>query len=345
MHLPMNKHAINFSTYYSDLTIGLEVVLPTGELLVTGSAALPGARPQSARAYGPNLAALFLSAQGTLGIVVKQNLPLWRIPEARHMVQGNFNVDNFKGLSNSMYKIMDDQFEGSVLAEMVWAIYDGTGKSLEWEFYVEIFGSKDFVDFYRKSSEKLIIEEGGKIITSPRILEPETDYSPQLYEEFIYWRPRANSICTAPFDIGRLDIGCVSTYDILPELYEAALKLLSKHGVPKNRIRNGILMTRSRSGAMLCNLSYLYNKSDVEEVKRAKAIQEEWEPILAQIIGEKRLDFLALGGSLPYRLTPAAAKTQLPRLGEYYKLLVKLKQMLDPNRIMNPGKFMDIEPY
>jgi FAD/FMN-containing dehydrogenase len=31
-------------------------------------------------------------------------------------------------------------------------------------------------------------------------------------------------------------------------------------------------------------------------------------------------------------------------LGEYYKLLVKLKRMLDPNRIMNPGKFMDIEP-
>jgi FAD/FMN-containing dehydrogenase len=35
----------------------------------------------------------------------------------------------------------------------------------------------------------------------------------------------------------------------------------------------------------------------------------------------------------------------MPMLGEYYQLLRKLKRMLDPNHIMNPGKFMDIEPY
>jgi len=79
MHLPLDKqmgggpHNVSF---YTDLTIGLEVVLPTGELLVTGSAALPGVKPHKARAYGPNLAQIFLAAQGTLGIITKQTLPL-----------------------------------------------------------------------------------------------------------------------------------------------------------------------------------------------------------------------------------------------------------------------------
>jgi len=34
----------------------------------------------------------------------------------------------------------------------------------------------------------------------------------------------------------------------------------------------------------------------------------------------------------------------MPKLNEYYTLLKKMKQMLDPNRIMNPGHLMDLEP-
>ena len=188
MHLPLDKQmggGPHNTSYYSDLTIGLEVVLPTGELLVTGSAALPGVKPERARAYGPNIAHIFLGAQGTLGIVVKQTLPLWRIPEARHMVQGNFKDDNFKGLTRASYRIFNDFYEGPIWAEQQWAIYDGTqeGKPFEWEYYVQLYGNKERVEFDRKFSEKIIKEEGGTIISSPRMLEVETDYSPQWYEE------------------------------------------------------------------------------------------------------------------------------------------------------------------
>jgi FAD/FMN-containing dehydrogenase len=340
------------------LTIGAEIVLPTGELLVTGSASLPGTKPQAHRAYGPALGHIFLGSQGTLGIVVKHTLPLWRIPESHVFVQGNFKHTNFKGLANAMYKVMDDQNHGISWAERVWAIYegDGTGTTGEWEFYVQLFGSKELVDFLRKWSEKIILEEGGKLISPPRAYEPETDYSPQTYEEWIYWRGRANSIVQYPLNLGNMSVGGTTTYDRVPKLHDAAVKLLEKHGVPWSKIRKGMAMTWVRNASyMSVDLSYLYDKNNPEEVKRASAIQEEWGPILKQIITGKRTDISFLGYSMSvasggkevvvYRMTPSAAKTQMPMLGEYYQLLRKLKRMLDPNHIMNPGKFMDIEPY
>jgi hypothetical protein len=130
------------------------------------------------------------------------------------------------------------------------------------------------------------------------------------------------------------------------------LKLLAKHGIPWSKIRKGMAMAPIRNATYLnVGLSYLYDKNNPEEVKRANAIREEWGPILYQITGGKRIGFYAMseasGGKevVVYRMTPSAAKTQMPMLGEYYQLLKKLKRMLDPNHIMNPGKFMDIEPY
>jgi FAD/FMN-containing dehydrogenase len=354
MHLPMNKHAVNNSTYYSDLTIGAEIVLPTGELLVVGSASLPGTKPQAHRAYGPALGHIFLGSQGTLGIVVKHTLPLWRIPESRVIVQGNFKHQNFKGLANAMHKIMDDQNHGISWAERVWAVYegDGTGATGEWEFYVLIFGSNELVDFLREWSEKIIVDEGGKLISPTRHYDPETDYSPQMYEEFIYWRGRANSIVQYPPDLGNLGVGGATTYDKIAELHDAAMKVLAKHGIPWSKIRKGMAMAPIRNATYLnVGLSYLYDKKNPEEVKRANAILEEWGPILYKLTGGKRIGFYAMseasGGKevVVYRMTPTAAKTQMPMLGEYYQLLKKLKRMLDPNHIMNPGKFMDIEPY
>jgi len=125
----------------------------------------------------------------------------------------------------------------------------------------------------------------------------------------------------------------------MPEVHEAALKLLAKHGVPKNRIRGGLMNPMNPSGLMI-SLTYFYDLNDTEEVMRAKAINEEWPRVLFQEVLGMKPAMVA-----PYRPGPDAAKTLMPQLGEYYELLKKLKRWLDPNRIMNPGKLMDIEPY
>ncbi len=343
MHMPFDKYALLFGSYYCTLTIGMEVVLPTGELLVTGSAALPGAKPRFGRAYGPDVGHIFLGAQGTLGIVVKQTLPLWRIPEVRHLVTGLFTHENYKGLANSMYRIMYDQLEGPVWVERVSAFYDGPTRQ-EWELYIQLYGNKEVVEALRKFSERIITEEGGTLCSTPRILEPENTASPQMYEEYIFWRPRANSIISPLMDVGVVSIFASAHYQKISELYDAILELFAKHGVPKSRIRRGLAGTRMRSATtQSTSLAYYYDPKDPEEVKKANAINEEWPQIYTQITGEKLAP--RFGGGLRYRFGPLTAKSAMPKLGEYYQLLKILKRTLDPNRIMNPGKLMDIEPY
>jgi FAD/FMN-containing dehydrogenase len=74
-YMPFDKYAVIFGSHYSDLTLGLEVVLPTGELFVTGSAALPGAKPRIERAYGPGVAHI-LSSAGNIGNHCEADLAL-----------------------------------------------------------------------------------------------------------------------------------------------------------------------------------------------------------------------------------------------------------------------------
>jgi len=257
------------------------------------------------------------------------------------MVQGNFKDDNFNGLARASYRIFNDFYGGGpIWSEQQWSIYDGTQEPFEWEYYVQLYGNKERVEFDRKFSEKIIKEEGGTIISKPRILEVETDYSPQLYEEMIYWRPRANSIAMRPSEIGGMNLRGVAPHYKTPELHDAALKILDKHGIPLNRIKKGLLRTDIRSGVQSFSMSYDYDLSDAEEVRRAKAINEEWERVLPETLGD-----LMRPRPFRYRFGPSAARELMPKLGEYYNLLVKLKRWLDPNRIMNPGKLMDLEPY
>ena len=65
-----------------DEVAGLEVILPDGELLRTGSGASAGAGFFHRYAIGPDLTGLFLGANGTLGVITK--LALWVHPLPPH---------------------------------------------------------------------------------------------------------------------------------------------------------------------------------------------------------------------------------------------------------------------
>jgi hypothetical protein len=112
-----------------------------------------------------------------------------------------------------------------------------------------------------------------------------------------------------------------------------------------SKIRGGFMRPSGPTGLSF-TLNYMYDLNDAEEVKRAKAINEEWPRVLFQeVLGRPPPKALPYARPDMYRLGPSGAPKIMPMLGQYYEFLKKLKRTLDPNRIMNPGHFMDIEPY
>ncbi|HJX24119.1 MAG TPA: FAD-binding oxidoreductase, partial [Candidatus Bathyarchaeia archaeon] len=88
-----------FSSTYGcqgDQVIGLKVVLPTGEILSTGSRGYPNSGGQFWRyVYGPDLSGLFIGSEGTLGIIVEATLKIYRKPEAMEFEKLSFDdLDN-----------------------------------------------------------------------------------------------------------------------------------------------------------------------------------------------------------------------------------------------------------
>ncbi len=65
-----------------DEVAGLEVVMPNGEILRTGSAALADAGFFARYAIGPDLTGIFLGANGSLGVITK--IALWVHPKPSH---------------------------------------------------------------------------------------------------------------------------------------------------------------------------------------------------------------------------------------------------------------------
>jgi hypothetical protein len=108
-HLDRGFHFL--STRYgsaADAVLGLEVVLPTGEIVCTGSYALPTAKNFYKWMFGPDLTGLFLGAQGTLGIVTKMAVKIFPMAKFRDVVA--FGANNWKHIVDPCLDVLKMEF-------------------------------------------------------------------------------------------------------------------------------------------------------------------------------------------------------------------------------------------
>lgn len=305
----------------ADQVLGVEVVLPGGQLVRTPSVPAPGP--------GPELYRLFCGAEGTLGVLTAATLRVWPVPEAERLV--GFRFDRFEDAWEWVVATVEVGLRPSVLDVGEEPGPGGNapgGLRTQTTAYVGFDGPREVVEACVERCLRVAREHSAKRL-------PDEDV-----EEF--WRARhrpgeefARRVRSQPdarmrarsWD-GLFDYLCVS----LPASKVLQFRSLAFEGL----VRGGYRLVEFGlwGGPELVSVAYADPRGDPAEAGDRAKLADTSDMLLREA--------LRLGGALEYchgagcklrHLVPEA-------LGEAVEVLRTIKQALDPKGVLNPGKLL-----
>lgn len=309
---------------------GLEVLLPTGETLRTGAAAFAGA-PWFARSPLPDLTGLFLSFQGTTGIVLRLALQLWPAPRHRRRAFFLFRdrdpaLTALRDLGRS--RAVDDVGALSwVTGRLIFGIPAGERDPAEPEMFVVVDVTGETPRLlearWELATETLArIERGGAHFEGPLGVDDLVRLQPG-FAKFASFPTRLDFLLDHPGG-GLTWVGTYGPFSRFREATDAGLDALARHGFPP------LLVSRSMKGGHfgVLRLVALFDKKKPDEVQRTREAMRD--VALA----------VAPHGFIPYKTPPWAIDALADRIDPTFLGLVgRVQRLLDPDGILNPGKW------
>lgn len=306
---------------------GLEIALATGELVKIGSCA--ASKTWQAIAPFPELDGLFLGWQGTTGVITKMSVNLW--PNPKHASAVTFMVTELE----SAYEILQAIIRTRIPDDLI-----GTSFGL----------NKAGVAAYEHKKMNLypaihrLPEEPEFVITAEITGNTENELKAKVEamgeavkmscRGYKYAGPDAVPSTTAAFPmqaLGVLSSGgglmWVGTYGPMSRWLETVKKgcdLQDKYDITRS------CYTRIMNEGHFAGLRWMlpYDKGDPALVQRINDLCAE------------QLDLVLETGYIPYKTPVWAVRRLEEKVGpDWLKLHRKVKAMLDPNNIMNPGRW------
>jgi glycolate oxidase len=307
-------HAVKYGVT-RDYVLALEVVLPTGEVLQTGSKAIKSVT-------GYDLTRLIVGSEGTLGFITKLLLRLVPAPEAVKTL-----LIAFPGLemaSKAVARIMASRVIPSTLEFMDRSAVDCVRDYLDFEIpentsallLVEVDGRAESVEREAEILEKVCRELGaGMIMRASSQAESDS-----------MWKAR-RSISPAIMKIRRMKINedvSVPRMNI-PGLITGIEEISARHRVK--------IVNFGHAGDGNVHVNVLVDPEDLEEVARGN-----------EAVGDIFRLAVSLGGSLTGEHGIGIAKApylgvELPQAA--VQVMRSIKRAMDPNNILNPHKSFD----
>lgn len=321
-----------------ELVCGLEVALPDGDVVRTGSAALPHASwsvRTTVFAPIPDLTGLFLNSLGTLGIVTKVAIRVFPVPEeVRYLKMGFGSIEVGASAARQLARESIAQrvvgfnwfFSPEVRNELAGHI---TGDPMTAEdlhalrsgvdcpeiyFFLGMHGSKDEVRLRERRLRDVAASHDG--------VEMEMDeLATEKYYSVARGSPQTVSLRQILAKKGKYRGGYDTVYTYCPfgrwaDLYEAWMAVGLEYGHPL--AMNAKVLPLGRVSTFRFILSY-FNNDDQADVERI----DELKGRLVDIALEQG----ALTGSFP--------KKRMPELASY-GLYQRVREALDPVGIMHP---------
>ncbi|MDY7033242.1 MAG: FAD-linked oxidase C-terminal domain-containing protein [Thermodesulfobacteriota bacterium] len=295
-----------------DYVIGLEVVLPTGEILSTGVRTVKGV-------VGYDLTKLMVGSEGTLGVITKIIVRLLPMPAAKKTLLAIY--PRLEDAAKTVTRIIVSKIIPTALEFMdhfaIACVEDflkiGLPVDADAVLLLEIDGDHDGVDKDALLIRDICIQSGASRVEIAKDKESE---------EYLWMARRAISPSLLKMNPTKINeditVPRSKIPDILRKLHDVGKKL-------ELQIANF-----GHAGDGNIHVNIIIDKSKEEEVNKAnKAVQE---------IFQATLD---LGGTLSGEhgigITKAPyLKMELGDLG--IAVMKKIKCVFDPNNILNPGK-------
>ncbi len=315
-------HLCNKYGYNHTMCNGIEVVRSDGEIYKLGSCAV------SDKWFGippmPDLSSIFLNGwMGITGIITKLSLQIFPKPPFKEaLVYTTTKIDDF---TDGMYEVLKYEICEDVLG-MVAGIF---GKTIML-FMVFSANFQEELDLKRKMLRDILDKFGQGLnprTGKKRRLREMKGVPQSLIEGFLIVPPPA--LASTMGDVrkggGAEYIGSYIPFEAIKEVFEGGREICNKYGLAKESY---IIRAISLNHAVMFALNYPYNRKVEEERKMVeKQLAETTELILK-------------AGGIPWKPDVHAQKKIL-KLADpnYVKLMKEVKNLLDPNNILNPGKW------
>ncbi len=295
----------------SDMIAGMEVVLPTGEIARVGSCSL--AQKWFSRGPLPDLAGLFVGWYGTTGIVTRLSIKLFPKPEYREVMA--FKTDEIELLPDAIFEAMHLD-----MAEDFFLIMQEKPDWMNHAFLVVIVSGhlKEEIELKKKAYKDLFSGFKGK-----DCIEYVEDLHPALEKRFLDVPPLAALAADFREGGGFQYTGAILPVDRVPEAWRRGIEIAHKQGMICSYVHQVLL-----GNSIMFGFNYSFNRGDEQDIEKARAALEESNRVA-----------LELGGMI-WKGEKPAQQMVLERMDPNTASLIKrLKELLDPNGIMNPGKW------
>jgi glycolate oxidase len=300
--------------FNSDMVNGLEVVLPTGEICKIGSCSV-GKYWFSKGPPLPDLSGLFLGWLGTTGVITKVGLKLY--PKKKMKDLEIFVTDDEDLVPGIICKITHTEMVEDI---GIWA--QERPLMFRGNYHINIFitaDSEDELEMKRKmvydSVQEYVDNKEAGFMNVTLDMKPDFMDNPQK---------SMTSFADVRRGGGFEYAGPIIPMELYPDCARKVAELAIKHKV----VYGGSGRVIQGGHCMMFSFAYTFNRADLDEMGRArKALYE-------------AAEFVADKGGVLWKPNIDEQKIMMERMDpNTLKLMTKIKELLDPNGIMNPGNW------
>jgi len=292
----------------STMINGMEVVLPTGEICKIGSCAI--SPYWFSRGPLPDLAGLFIGWFGTTGIVTKLSIQLFPKPKFRDALA--FSLDDPELLPGTIFNVFQDE-----LAENFFIIAQDKPDWMAGHIYIVILMTANSEEEFELKQKRLtdVLDER---------IEFLEETPPAFKRRFLEVPPFAATAADFAKGGGFEYVGAILPIEKIPAAWRRGVEIARRSNVVFSLAHQPLDCGHS----VMFALNYSFNRADAEDAERVRKAMDESDRMI-----------LELGGILWKSELPG--QKLMMELMDYNtaELMKKVRKLLDPNGIMNPGNW------